>query len=479
MVQVVERVVKVPRFFNPRSYQREFFHAMRGGTRRAALVWHRRAGKDLAALNWVIESMLRRVGTYYTFFPTYSQGKKILWDGMQADGRRFRDHFPPELVRDTNETEMKVVFANGSIWQIIGADNSDSIIGTNPIGCVFSEYAVMNPRCWDLVRPILAENGGWAVFAYTPRGRNWGWKLWQGAIADHWFTSLKTIEDTRRDAPGEERFGEPVVPMEAVEAERRSGMPEELIRQEFWCSWEGALVGSYFGDQIEQMRKEGRVTSVPWDPETPVDTSWDLGVDNETVIGFWQELTDPRSNRVRVNLIDVLAGSRGGVEEYWRQMKHLPYTYGRHYGPHDLRVTEWGTGATRLQTAWRLGLSFEVQPKLSHADYHQAIRRMLPYVWVDEERCGRWIEAMSAYRREYDERLDTFRDKPLHDWSSNWADMTKYRATAFHPPGPWSPRFREPKRPEKQPEYTVFENPYWRELDTFAGWRRSQNPFAV
>src|SRR5262249_30673673 len=150
----------IPRFFQARNYQREFYRAMRVGCKRAALVWHRRAGKDATTLNWVIEAMLRRVGVYYYFLPTYAQGKKIIWDGIQGDGRTFLSHFPEELIAAKNETEMKITLNNGSIFQLIGADNIDSIVGTNPVGCVFSEYSLMAPRAWDLMRPILAENGG-------------------------------------------------------------------------------------------------------------------------------------------------------------------------------------------------------------------------------------------------------------------------------------------------------------------------------
>lgn len=146
---------------------------------RAVLVWHRRAGKDKTTLNFTIMKMLQRVGLYYYFLPTYAQGKKIIWDGIGSDGFAFMQHFPNYLVAGRSETEMQVTFRNGSVFQVIGTDKIDSIVGTNPIGCIFSEYSLQNPKAWDLTRPILGENGGWAVFVYTPRGKNHGHRLFE------------------------------------------------------------------------------------------------------------------------------------------------------------------------------------------------------------------------------------------------------------------------------------------------------------
>jgi len=473
--------LQIPRFFQPRSYQWDLIDAMRAGCKRAMVVWHRRAGKDVTAVNWTIEAMLSRPGTYFYFLPTYAQAKKVVWDGIQADGRPIISHFPPEMVVGKNETEMKIELAtpNGghSTFQLVGADNIDSIVGTNPVGIVLSEFSLMSPRAWDLLRPILAENGGWAVFIFTPRGRNWAEKLWQYARkAPDWFTSLKPADQTLRDAPGES--GGPVVTPEAIEQERRMGMAEELIQQEFFCSFEGAMQGSYFGDLIERMRKEGRITAVPWDHDTLVDTAWDLGVDDETVILFTQDLFDRRIGQKRIALIDIEVGSGAGLSHYWSLMKARPYTYGRHYGPHDLKVQEWGTGNTRVQTAAKMGLYFEVVPKIGLADGIEATRRMLPFLWADEEAISRvvnghsWLDAMINYRREFDERTQTYRSQPLHDWSSHYADATRYRAI------PYDARSgllatRTPQLPTTgNTDWSPFEEPQSQTGDPVAAWSR-------
>lgn len=426
--------ISLPYRFSCRSYQAEFWNAMKAGCKRAALVWHRRAGKDLTTLNWTIrEMLLGRPGTYYYFFPTFNQGRKILWDGMDKVGIPFLDRFPAELVENKNEVEMQVTLRRGdgkrSVFQIIGTDRLDGIVGPNPIGCVFSEYSLQNPKGWNLVRPILAENDGWAVFIYTPRGKNWGHKLWKGALEDPqtWFASLKTVDDTTRDAPGEADYGQRVITLDAIDVERRSGMPEELIQQEFWCSFEGAIVGAYYADQVVRMREEKRIRVVKYDPMYLVDTAWDLGSDDETAIGFTQTRGD------FVHWIDYHASRRApdGIATYVKLLRQKPFAYGDHFGPHDIKVTEWSTGNTRLQHAGSLGLNFTVVPKLSLSDGIQAARRLLAKSVMDEETCAPLIEALMTYRREFDEQTQTFAERPVHDWSSHPADMVRYRGIAY------------------------------------------------
>lgn len=417
--------VHLPHCFNPRSYQDEFLNAMADGCKRAALVWHRRSGKDKTVLNFVVPYAWNvRKGTYYYFFPTYAQGKKILWDGIDASGFPFMDHFPPDLVQSKNETELQVTLKNGSIFQIVGTDKMDSIVGTNPVGCVFSEYSLQSPRAWDLVRPILRENGGWAVFIYTPRGKNHGHKLFTLAQGHpEWFTSLKTVADTRRDSKGEN--GGYVVSPADIQAERDSGMSEELLQQEFYCSFEGAMEGSYYGDQVAAIRNEGRFRPLPWIPELGVTTAWDLGVGDQNAIGFTQSV------KGWLHWIDFLEGEGAGLEYYIKQLRERPYVYDRHFGPHDLTVRDYSTGQTRLQAAAKLGLHFTLVPKLTVLDGINALRRVLPRSIFDEVKCGPLIDRLAAYRREWDDKNLVFKPNPVHDWSSHGADMARYRAVMY------------------------------------------------
>lgn len=220
--------VTIPHNFTPRPYQLPLLRAMDSGTRRACILWHRRAGKDKCALNLTIKKMFERVGVYYHCLPSYNQGRKVLWDGRGADGVKFLDHFPPEIVAKKNSVEMKIELVNGSVWQIIGADNYDSVVGANPVGIVFSEYAISDryPQAWDYFRPMLTENGGWAIFIYTPRGRNHGFERYKLALQNpSWFTQILTVDDTKAIRP------------EEIDQDRRDGMSEDMIQQEYYCSF--------------------------------------------------------------------------------------------------------------------------------------------------------------------------------------------------------------------------------------------------
>lgn len=214
--------------FQGRPYQQPLWDYIMGGGKRAVAVWHRRAGKDTTALHLTVRKMFERVGVYYHCFPEYNQGRKVLWNGIDHAGNRFLSAFPKEVVKRRNNQEMTLELVNGSVWQIIGADNYDAIVGANPVGIVMSEWAISDkyPMAWDYFRPMLVENGGWALFIYTPRGMNHGAQLYQTALKNpSWFVQLLTVDDTK------------VIPQEAIQAERDAGMPESMIQQEFYCSF--------------------------------------------------------------------------------------------------------------------------------------------------------------------------------------------------------------------------------------------------
>lgn len=217
----------IPNDWNPREYQRPLWQYLCSGGKRAVAIWHRRAGKDSLSLNWTAKAMLQRVGVYWHMLPLNNQARKVVWDAIDKQGRRVIDQvFPVPLRKSVNATEMKIELWNGSIWQCVGSDNYDAYVGSNPVGVVFSEYSVGDPAAWDFIRPILAENGGWALFIYTPRGKNHGFELYNNAIAAGWFIQRLTVEDTG------------AISLDIVDDERRAGMSEAMIQQEFYCSFE-------------------------------------------------------------------------------------------------------------------------------------------------------------------------------------------------------------------------------------------------
>ena len=233
------KTVQIPFRFTPRPYQIPLYNCIANGYKRAVAVWHRRAGKDKTLINITAKEALKRTGSYYYFFPSYKQGRKILWDGMDRDGFPFAGHIPQEIREKTNDQEMRIKLKNGSIIQIVGTDDIDAIVGSNPVGCIFSEYALQKPQAWEFIRPILAENEGWAIFNSTPRGLNHFHEIYQTAMREpDWFSELLTIDDTKVLTEGD------------IQKERDEGMPEYLIQQEYYCSFVASSENIYIPLQL-------------------------------------------------------------------------------------------------------------------------------------------------------------------------------------------------------------------------------------
>lgn len=416
--------------YAPYPHQLPVWNAYRRGVKRFINVWHRRAGKDLTFWNMMIMSAMRRVGGYYYFLPTYAQGKKIVWDGKDNDGTRYIDYIPEALIYSTNETELQITLVHphdkdkpGSVLQIIGADKMNFAVGTNPVGCIFSEYSVMRPSAWELMDPVLAANGGWAAFAYTPRGRNHGWKLYEAALKmpDIWYASLLTINDTKR------HDGSPIVPMSYIEQKRREGADEDVLQQEYFCSFNGSQQGSYYGALLTTLQAEKRLGDFPYDPGLPCFAAWDIGYSDSTAIWVWQEIGS------RIRFVDYIESSGHGIEYYAKELYHKPYAVKTHYGPHDLEKHEFGSGKTIREQAYDLGIKFVVLPRVSVEDGIQAVRRLLPRCEYHQPTTQKGFDALGAYHKEYDEERACFKDKPEHDWSSHGADAKRYAALAIKP----------------------------------------------
>ncbi|KKK76708.1 hypothetical protein LCGC14_2860930, partial [marine sediment metagenome] len=328
--------------------------------------------------------------------PIQNQARKVVWDGLNGDGQPFMEQvFPDEIVAARRSQEMQVTLKNGSIWQGVGSDNYDSLIGSNPVGVVFSEWSVAKPSAWNYIRPILAENGGWALFIYTPRGKNHGYDVFKAAQKNpDWFSEILTVEDTG------------AIPLSAIEDERKAGMPEGMIQQEFYCSFFSAILGSYYGILIDSAVEQGRITRVPYDPDIPVDTAWDIGRD-ETAIWFIQSL---KSGETR--LIDFYWKIDAEFKDCLDDIKDMPYTYGIHYAPHDMAHHEYSLGRTRKDYAMGHGVKFEVVQTYKGAikDGIEAVSRLLPKCWINEEKCERGIEALREYRQTWNEVKNTFDD---------------------------------------------------------------------
>lgn len=413
--------IDLPYNFKLRKYQEPVWSAFfKERRRRAVCVWHRRAGKDKTFLNMLIGAALERKGNYIYLFPEQRQARRNIWNAIDKDGKRFLDHFPPSLIEgDPNKTEMLIRFVNGSTFQLLGTDNYDSLMGLNPIGVVFSEYALHNPTAWELIKPILNENDGWAIFQGTPRGTNHLYKMYTNAQNnDRWFAQFLTIADTK-DADGK-----PIVTQEQIEEDRAEGTPEEIIQQEYYCSFTAGNVGSYYGKYLAKARKQGNVKNFDIEPRLPVYTFWDLGISDYTCIWFMQ----PYQKELR--LVNYYEFNGEGLDHYFKIIQDFgidnKIQYGGHFAPHDIKVRELTSGKSRFEYAQSKGLRFLIVPNIPVQDGIDAVRAQFPSLVFHEKNCKQGLDCIMEYRKKYNEEHHCYSDKPLHNWASHGADALRY-----------------------------------------------------
>ena len=431
--------VSIPHLWSPRSYQTDLVRAMPADgphkhTRdRLVLVWHRKAGKDLTALALTIREMARRPGYYVHVLPTFKQAKSILWDGTDDKAIPFMDRFPRPLIKDKNETELQVVLkpfpghpgfgdanANGPIWQLRGADDIDSLRGPNYVGAVLSEFSEMDPLVWTaVIQPVLEQNGGWAMFIFTPKGRNHSYDLYQMAKSQphRWFAQLLTVEDTRRDAKDED--GSYCVSPERIAQLRKESVPEEIIQQEYYVSFTGFLRGTIFGDLVTAARKDGRITRVPFNSAYPVGTCWDIGRTDSTAVWFYQRI------RQEILFIDYLEDALKGADYYAKLLREKPYLISKVILPHDARVKGFTATQSTEEYFQRVFRGVTVAEKTSIQSGVDMTRRMFSRFVFDESKCGRGIECLENYRRKWSDEAKDYSGEPIHSEFSHGADALR------------------------------------------------------
>ena len=373
----------------------------------------------------MIREALKRRGTYYYFFPEFAQGRRVIWEGIDGSGFKFLDHIPAPLIQSKNSTDMRIILTNGSVIQIMGTDKFDKVRGSNPVGCVFSEFAFQNPKAWNIVRPILAENGGWAIFNSSKNGKNHLYELYE-RVKDNksWFVQDLNVLQTL-DENGNRYIGD-----EVIEEEREAGMSEEMIQQEFYNSWTANSQGYYYLSQIEDLEAKGHIGSVPHDPSSPVEVYFDIGVSDNTACWFIQ--TEGKS----INVIDFYQNTNKGLDHYAKILQAKKYVYSSINFPWDMRNIEFGTGRTRYEVAEELfkGIRLNTVSKLPIAEGINAVRMILPVCKFDKKLCKDGLNALKNYKKEWNDKQQVFSDHPLHDWASDPSDAFRYLAIGVYLP---------------------------------------------
>ena len=412
--------------FNPRPYQLPMLDALSNkGYKRVLAILPRRAGKDIAAWNYCIRECIKRVQSIYYVFPTYNQARKVIWNGITNDGMHFLDFIPLEIIDGTNSSEMTIRFKNGSLLSLVGSDNYNNLMGTNPAGIVFSEYALQDPRAYQFLRPILTANNGWALFISTPRGKNHLYTLYEIAKhSDDWFCYRMSVEETGH------------IPLAEIERERREGlMSEDLIQQEYYCSFDMGIEGAFYTKYLDKMRLQGQIGQVPWEPSFKVNTAWDIGVRDSTSIIFFQLIGQT------IRIIDYYEKNKEGLEHYVKILESKPYSYNKHIAPHDIRVREFGSGITRFEKARQLGIKFTIADDYMIFDGIEAVRSSFARIWIDQDKCAQFINAIENYRQEYDAKKQDYKPMPLHNYASHAADALRYLCVSL-------PKVRDGSSPE-------------------------------
>lgn len=398
----------------PYAPRRQFapFHERK--QRFACLVCHRRAGKTVATINDDIRDALSSGkpnwrGAYIA--PYYAQAKDVAWDYA----KRFSAPIPGVSF---NESELRIDYPNGARYRLYGADNYDRMRGIYLDRASLDEYGDMDPRAWsEVIRPALADRQGTATFIGTPKGDNHFREIHERAKDDpDWFSLTLKASETGL-----------IIPSELSAA--RKEMTEDQYNQEFECDFSAALVGAYYGKDMNALEAMGRFTGVPYDRAAQVWTAWDLGIDDSTAIWFCQ-----RVGR-ELHLIDYMEASGEALDFYVRELGKRPYAYAGHILPHDAEAKELGTGKTRVETLKGLGLmNIRIVPAQSVEDGINAVRMILPQCWFDKTTTKRGTDALRNYCREFDDKTKAFRLRPLHNWASHGADAFRYLALGLPKP---------------------------------------------
>ena len=449
--------IAIPHNFMPYWWQIPSYNMLRDGFLRGIWVDHRRCGKDIRGFNLIVEEMWNNPGLYYYVFPSQKQGRKILWEGYTDPddlgvGHKFIEKFLPKgiLCGKPNNTDMKFsLYTKGnrthSLFQIIGTDQNryENMRGTNPRGVIFSEQARQHPGAWDVVRPILMKNKGWAIFQSTPNGKNHFKELYDKALKNpKWFTCRHTVDDTYDD------HNRRLITKEQIAEEILMNMTEDFAQQEFYCSFMQGVEGTYVGRQMNDAELDGRILTLPYDPAYLVDTYWDIGVADFDSVWFVQQVGK------EIRFIDYEEVT-GKTWAYWaRTLQEKGYLYGKHYAPFDIKNREKAgkeeVAKSRLAWAGDVGIHFAITPRASFENGLQLIRGLLGLCSFDEKKTVVGRKHLEQWGRVWDKREQRYKDFEAQNPHTHAGASSRYAAINIRQkmgydvnPGSEEKRFKE------------------------------------
>lgn len=456
---MLQTTIELPHIYKRRNYQVPFWEAFHSGQYKIFVkVWHRRAGKDMTDWNAAIERVAEEPMTCKYAFPTNDMARDNLWESYTNDNLRFTEFVPKALRVRRNKTDdglndslKRIELITGGSLRVISAHKPARLRGGNSKIFVLSEFQAMDPSTIDIIMPIIEANGGVLLINMTANGDSAAKGLWESWEADPTvWTSKLTVDDT--DVFSKEQMIR--IRRQTIERFIARGQSEEeanaFVDQEYYCSWDSPVVGSYFGSAMRRAKSDGRIDKVPYETQLSVNTYWDLGVDDSMSIWFVQ-----LHNR-EIRLIDYFESSGEGFQFYARVLRGqtegyermADYMYGKHYAPHDIAVRNMDVEAkTRLEVAASVGIKFEMVKRISQKeDGIEAIRTILGRCYFDEKKCLRGINALKGYSKKWNTATMKYDDTPVHDWTSHATDAFQTLAIT----DPAIPIKRDPRKPQRK-----------------------------
>jgi phage terminase large subunit len=413
----------------------------------AVVVAHRRAGKTVAMcadlVIGALETALPKPQFAY-LAPQRDQAKRVAWGYL-------KDLTRPLWSKPPNESELKISLNNGhggeSTIFVAGADNFDALRGMYFDGVVLDEVGDIRPSAWyTVLRPALSDRRGWAIFAGTPRGKNLFWNLREEARLNPNTHILLELPASKTGI---------IHPDELRDAKVQ--MTEESYAVEYEISFDAAIPGAYFAKQIGQAYEEGRIGKFPIDPAFPVNLVADLGFTDSCSWWAWQETRDG------IRVVDFMEDDNQPIQFYIDWIKSRPYLVNPKgiFLPHDARAKSLQTGKSIIEQFLQNGIRPNIVPELSLQDGIEAARLILSQCWFDETITYDGVEHLRAYMREFDEKTQTYRNRPKHDQHSHASDAFRYLALAVRPASRKSQRVNTITSLPKGASYAFALNDIW------------------
>ena len=423
--------IRLPNSWTPRPYQLPAWKYLESGGRHAELVWHRRGGKDDLSLHWTACAAHQRVGNYWHMLPQANQARKALWEAVNphTGKKRIDEAFPTDLRRSSQDNEMLIRFKFGSTWQVVGSDNFNSLVGSPPIGLVFSEWPLCDPAAWAYLMPILEENGGWVIFNGTPRGRNHAYRSVKASIKNPGsFGEILSAEETAIFTSAQlQKIRQELIDVYGEE------YGQSVFEQEYLVSFDAANLGAILGRGMAKADREGRISDeYDYDPKgSPIEISSDLGRRDASSWWFWQ----PCVGGYRI--VDFDRDSGLDAEEWCvrlnKRIKDRKYKLGKIWLPHDAKAKTIAAKYTVVETfLMQYGSGIvAIVPNTTVQDRINAGRRILPRCTFHATKTEKGRDGLCSWSYVYDEERKEFSKEPDHNWASHDGDGFSYGAVVL------------------------------------------------